>query len=57
MLITGERYLRLVLGGYSDHYTRIARTGRCSKARLPDVRVRPIRAPTSGFSAGTGSAA
>ena len=37
MLITGERHLRLVLGEYIDHYTSIARTGRCSRARLPGV--------------------
>ncbi|MGH3292747.1 MAG: hypothetical protein ACRDP7_13145 [Trebonia sp.] len=57
VLISGERCLRLILGEYVDHYTCIARTGRCSRPCLPGVRFRPLRAPTFEFCAGTGSAA
>jgi hypothetical protein len=57
MLITGERHLRLVLSEYTDHYTSIARTGRCSRARLPGVGSHLLQAQTSRFSAATGSAA
>jgi transposase InsO family protein len=37
--------------------TCVARTGRCSRPRLPGVRFRLPPAPTSGFCAGTGSVA
>ena len=57
MLITGERHLRLVLSEYTDAATSIARTGRCSRARLPGVGSHLLQAQTSRFSAATGSAA
>jgi hypothetical protein len=39
--------------------TPTGRTGRCHRALgcLPGVRIHPLRAQTSGFCAGTGSAA
>jgi putative transposase len=43
--------------GYRLGEGTIARTGCCSRARLPGVRIHPLRARMSGFSAGTGSAA
>jgi hypothetical protein len=55
-LITGERHLRPVLGEYADHYN-LHRPHRALQQVPPDVRFRPLRAPTSGFCAGAGSAA
>jgi putative transposase len=57
MLITGERHLQLSSASTSITTTSIARTGRCSRARLPGVGSHLLQAQTSGFSAGTGSAA
>lgn len=41
MLITGERYLRLVLGEYVEHYNVNGRTRHCSRIRQPGARIRP----------------
>ena len=57
MLITGERHLRLVLTSTPITTTSTGRTGRCNRARPPGVRFRLLWARTSGFCAGTGSAA
>ena len=35
----------------------IGRIGRCTRARPPGARIRPLWEPTSGFCAGTGLAA
>jgi transposase InsO family protein len=48
--------------GWSSASTPITTTatgpaGRCHRIRLPGIRIRPLRAPTSGFCAETGSAA
>jgi hypothetical protein len=37
--------------------TLTSRTGHCTRARLPGVRIHPLWVQTSGFYAGTGSAA
>jgi hypothetical protein len=57
MLITGERHLRLILSEYIDAATRTGRTGHCSRARLPGVRIHLPMAQTSGFYGETGSPA
>jgi putative transposase len=57
MLVTGKRHLRLVLGSTPITTTCIVRTGRCNRSRLPGDRISPLRARTSRFCAGTGSAA
>jgi hypothetical protein len=57
MLITGERYLQLVLSEYADHYTPIGRTGPGAEPIRRAGRIRPPRRPTCAFCAGTGSAA
>jgi hypothetical protein len=57
LLITGEQHLRLVLGSTPLITTCIARTGRCSKGRLPGVRINRLWGQISGSCAGTGSAA
>jgi hypothetical protein len=57
MLVAGERHLRLILGEYTDHTIRTARTGHCSRSRPPDARIRLPKRPVRASCAGTGSAA
>jgi putative transposase len=40
LLISGERHLRLVLGEYLDHYNTARPTGRLTRTRPPDARIR-----------------
>jgi putative transposase len=61
MLVTGERHLRLVLSEYADHYNS-HRPHRALQqdppaGREPGASIHPLWEQTSGFCAGTGSAA
>jgi hypothetical protein len=57
MLITGERHLRLVLGGYAAHYNLHRAHRALQQASPAGARIRPLWAQAAGFCAGTGSAA
>jgi hypothetical protein len=57
MLITSERHRRLIVDEDAGPTTPAGRTGRGTRARLPGVRIHPLRAHASGFCAGTGPVA